>query len=351
MLFELFGISTTALTLVTEFLLSAIVVTYAGIRVCKYGDHLGDLMGLSKAWVGVILLATVTSVPELVGSIGAVTLIRAPNIAFGNIFGSNAFNIMIICIIDIVLLRKASLLKAVHHKHVLSAAFGIVFMSIGMCGIYLADLIPFAWAYTFSAMIAFAYLYGSKLIFEHETYHHEREEHLPLDTSHLSFQKVVLYFSFWSLVIVFAGLWLVQLSDELALYPFELGARKFILGHSFVGTVFMAIVTSLPEVVVSISAVKLGAMDMALGNIFGSNLCNMFFIPIIDVIYLFKYGVSIFTDVTKTHIFTGLLACILTAIAISGLIYRSDKKRIIEWDLASMLVIYMLGMVVLFMIR
>ena len=58
------------------------------------------------------------------------------------------------------------------------------------------------------------------------------------------------------------------------------------LGTTFIGTTLVAIVTSLPELVTTIAAVRIGADDMAIGNLFGSNLFNMFALGLTDVFYL-----------------------------------------------------------------
>lgn len=94
-----------------QFVLCAGLIGFPGVRLSRYGDAIAALTGLSRNWVGLILLATVTSLPELVTGLSAVTVAAAPDIAVGDVLGSCVFNLMILALIDI-LHRPGSLYKA-----------------------------------------------------------------------------------------------------------------------------------------------------------------------------------------------------------------------------------------------
>ena len=81
---------------------------YAGTKLTVYGDAISDKTGLGGNWIGFLLIATVTSVPELASGISAVTLADAPDLAVGAIFGSCIYNLAIIVILDL-LYRKGSI--------------------------------------------------------------------------------------------------------------------------------------------------------------------------------------------------------------------------------------------------
>lgn len=88
------------------------VIVFAGPKLSKYGDAIAEKTGLERSWIGVILLALVTSLPEVATSATA-ALIDLPDVVFGNVFGSNLFNILIIAILDLstpkpCLLERAS---------------------------------------------------------------------------------------------------------------------------------------------------------------------------------------------------------------------------------------------------
>ncbi|MEK7439822.1 MAG: hypothetical protein AABZ78_03425 [Chloroflexota bacterium] len=84
-----------------EFAVCAALIVAAATQLSRYGDVLAEKTGLGRAWVGGILLAGVTSLPELVSGVSAVTWLNAPNLAAGSILGSCLFNLALIALMDL----------------------------------------------------------------------------------------------------------------------------------------------------------------------------------------------------------------------------------------------------------
>ena len=122
-----------------EFGVALVVIGVAGSRLARYGDTIGERTGLGGTWVGLMLVATVTSLPELVTGLSAVTLADEPDIGVGTLLGSCVFNLVIIVILDF-LLRGESVYARVSQDHVLSATFGI--LMIGLVGFSLPARSP-----------------------------------------------------------------------------------------------------------------------------------------------------------------------------------------------------------------
>ena len=121
------------------------------------------------------------------------------------------------------------------------------------------------------------------------------------------------------------------------------------LGQTFVGNIFIAVSTSLPEVVVSIAAVRMGAVDLAIGNLFGSNIFNIFILALDDI--FFTKG-AILSFVNSNHIISGLSAIAMTTNAIIGLTYRAERKKLfIAWDSAAIVAVYAINIMFLFLSR
>jgi cation:H+ antiporter len=117
------------------------------------------------------------------------------------------------------------------------------------------------------------------------------------------------------------------------------------------GTLFLALSTSLPELVVSAQAVRMGFWDMAAGNIFGSNMLNMALIPIVSMFFDTKPG-GLFSLLSNLHIFTMCLAVILTAVIIVQLKYRLKKKLLgLNWEIWTIGIFYTAGTIVVFYLR
>ncbi len=143
------------------------------------------------------------------------------------------------------------------------------------------------------------------------------------------------------MAIVASGIWLINLATALAEFPIVLGDQTIVLGTTFVGTIVLAAVTSLPELVVAISSFRLGAVNMAVANIFGSCSINLLLIPLMDV---FVRGASIFQFASPTLLIPATMSVIMMAIAVMGLIYRSSKSYLsMGWDGLLIFFMYFVG--------
>lgn len=336
--------------LLAEFSLSAALLLLSGVFVTQYSKKISEQSGLSRLWIGMMLLAPLSSSGEFISSMTAIMFLRAPDIAFGNIFGSNIFNLMILGFLIPVLTYRTPLFSIkgiLHERDILLSAWGMILIVISMMGIFLTESIPKSFYFIFSLLIALGYLFGVRMMASYEKLETEEIFKVHLKTTTITW----VYFLIWGGVMVISGIWITYLSDQIASYPFEIFGGKILLGHTFVGTLFLATATSLDEAIIAISAIKMSASELAIGNIFGSNLVNLFFIPILDSVYKLKYGVHIFFDVRSTHLFTGLVVICLTALAAAGILYRSKKRKGFGWDTASMILIYLCGSFILFKLR
>jgi len=338
--------------LFSEFLLSAAMLLLSGFFVTQYSKKISSGLGLSRLWVGMMLLAPLSSAGEFISSIGAITIIRAPDLAFGDLFGSNLFNLMILCFLIPALTSRTPLLSTkgiFHERDILLSVWGIVLMVISMKGIFLTESVPKSLYFIFSLLIAIVYFGGIRLLSSYEKMESGGETVTP--SAGPNQMMIWIYFLVWGGAMVFSGLWMTLISDQIALYPFNLFGNKILLGHSFVGTLFLAVVTSLDEVVIAISAIRLSASELTIGTIFGSNLVNLFFIPILDIIYRLKYGVPIFFDVRSIHLFTGMVVIVLTVIGVGGILYRSKVRKGFGFDTIAMALIYLVSTYILFRLR
>lgn len=114
------------------------------------------------------------------------------------------------------------------------------------------------------------------------------------------------------------------------------------------GTLFVAFATSVPELVVTLAAVRLGALDMAIGNLLGSNLFDMLLVAIDDLFYT---PGPILAEVSPAHAISAMSALVMTGLAIVGLYYRPRGRvlRTAGWVSLALFVIYLLNAYVLFL--
>jgi cation:H+ antiporter len=343
----------TTWTLLAELLLAAGIVIVAGTRFTRSADTLADRLGIGGGWIGLILLATVTSLPELVSG-GTATALGNVDLALGGILGSCSFNITLIVLLN-ALLGGGSVLRNVSLSHALSSSFGLALIGLALLGIVLlekfaarptvAQTCEAAWALT----IAVAYFGCMRLIHRFERRTNGDATKPPRRSG-----GALLYVDIAAMaaVIVTASYWLATLCDVLSTHKIDMIGRP--LGATFVGAGFLALATSLPEITTSFAAVRLGNLDLALGNIFGSNMFNIFVIPILKVVSLAQGDALLIANgnVDETqNIITGLLAMLLTAIAVGSLIYKSSRKMLRRFGFDSVLIAttYVGGMILLLM--
>jgi cation:H+ antiporter len=117
------------------------------------------------------------------------------------------------------------------------------------------------------------------------------------------------------------------------------------LGESFVGVILLALATSLPELTVSIQAIRMGSFNMAAGNILGSNIFNITIVFIADLLY--RKG-SIFQSLTEFHIISSVMSLVLLLVFMIGALFRKKKIKIDSWIIG---VVYILAMYVLYLKR
>jgi Ca2+/Na+ antiporter len=325
------------------FILCAAVILVAGTQLSRYGDVIADMTGLGRTWIGVVLLASVTSLPELITGFSSTAIFRVPDIAMGDIAGSCMFNLVIIAMLD-ALHSPAPISARVHQGQVLSASFGIVLLGLVSLSIILGEMLPvIGWVSVLSILFAGIYLLAMRIIFTYEQRRLVEEFVAEMATEaearHPSSVRVYGLFTLNAVLIVGAALYLPGLAAELA------GSTG--LGQTFFGTIFVALSTSLPEVVVSIAALRIGAIDMAVGNIFGSNLFNIGILALDDLFYT---PGPLLAAIETSHSIAVMAAMIMTAIAIVGLTYRSDSKRLfVAWDALGIVVVYALASAALYL--
>jgi len=327
-----------------SFFLCAAVIVYSGAQLSRYGDILAEKTGLGRTIIGLVLLATVTSLPELVSGIGAVTYAQAPDIAVGDVLGSCVFNLFILAGLLDALHKPMPISTSAHHGHVLSAAFGILLLSIAAFAILFPRYnTPFLWFGGSSVLFAVIYLLALTIVSAYEKKQLAkmlREVADELKYEDVPLDRAVLQYAINAALVVAAAIFLPSIGVDLAVATG--------LGQTFVGNIFVALATSLPEVVVSIAAIRMGAVDLAIGNLFGSNIFNLFILAIDD---LFFTPGPILASVSPNHVIPALAAITMTAISMIGLTYQAEKKALPwAWDSIAMLLVFGVNVLLLFLI-
>lgn len=323
------------------FAVCAAVIIYSGTKLARYGDEIADLTGWGKAWVGLILMASVTSLPELITGISAVAIVDAPDLAAGDIFGSCVFNLLILSVLDARI--KQPLFSIVKSSHIVAAIFGIILLTVSGIAISLSAEIPSVLWISGSTFALFGiYFIAVWGIFKYEQAAlTESPSHVTphSETHSADLQKAVGLYVMNALIVIGAAVFLPYFGENIASHTG--------LSNSFFGTLFIAAATSLPELVVSLAALKMGSLDIAVGNLLGSNVFNMFILGLDDVFY--SKG-SLFKDIDPSHLLSVLVTIIMTAVVGLGLLFKPKKKQIWNFsvDTFTIIMLYLALMIYLF---
>lgn len=308
-----------------QFAVCAVLIGAAGYQLSRNGDAIAQRTGLSGSWIGLTLVASVTSLPELATGITSVTIAQTPNLAVGNALGSCVLNLAFLVVIDL-LHRPAPVWTRAAHSHVLAGAFGVVLLGFLLLGLVVGQL--GAWASPsaqrsvglLTPVILLLYLVAMRTVFAYERAHPspprggEALHGLP-PAALPSLRQACARFAVAAAIVVGAGMWLPFAAVDLAA---AMGWNR-----SFVGSLFMALVTTLPELAVTLSAIRLGALDMAIGNLLGSNLFNTAIVAIDDVFY--RPG-DLLAHVSPVHAITAASAVVMTGLAVVGLFFRPHNR-------------------------
>lgn len=323
-------------------------IIVVGKKLSLYGDTIGDLMGIEKSWIGIVMLAAVTSLPEMVTSVSA-TLMGNPQMAVSNIFGSNLFNIFVVFIVDIFVLRSTSFSSKVSSKNFMAGFWSIILTLIFLLG-FLFPTEGIMNISLFSLMILGIYFIAMKSIYvyEHqqndefsEKLEEEVKEFHEIEESGITLPQAKKGFMINAFLVVVLGTGLSFIGDKIASTPF-FGIQ---LGESFVGLILIALATSLPELTVSIEAIKLKSYDMAAGNLLGSNIFNIMIVFITD---LFLRDKNIYQSLGGFHKMTAIFSILILLVFMMGTMFEKKKRR---YDTYIIGLVYFVAMYILYIKR
>jgi len=317
-----------------KFIVCILVIFFSGRKVAKYGDIIADRSGLGGVWIGVILVSAITSLPELFTSISAVTIVNEPDLAVGDILGANAFNLFNLAILDIIS-KNSSLLTTVSLTHRLTGWFSIVLMLVvGVSILVSSRFTPMSlgWIGWYTPVIMLLYLLLVRVLFVRERQQFSAGEVVIYHEGALTNRQLYLYFSVSSVLIIGAGIWLAAIGNEIAL------ATGW--GRSFIGSLFLAFSTTLPEITVSATAMRIGARDLAVANLIGSNLFNLTIIAIGDLLYLKR---PLLAAVTPGHLVTAATVIIMTLVLILGLSVKPRRRYRLSWWNCALVALFLVG--------
>jgi cation:H+ antiporter len=326
------------MTYMLAFMGSGLIVVLAATALARYADAIAELTKLGRLWIGSVLLAGATSLPELATDISAVRL-GAVDLAVGDLFGSSMANMLILAIIDLVPPRR-QVLHNVALDHILAASLAISLNALAAVFVIIRPTQSISWVGPASIALFLAYVAGARAIYRHATREGSTIAAVAPEpgTQPPTMRRAVLGFLVAALVILAAAPAFAWSAKGIA--------QVSGLGNTFVGTWLVGLATSLPELVACLAAVKVGAFDLAVGNLFGSNAFNMAIFLALDA----AQSGSLFASLDQGHALSALSGIVLMALGVAAIAYRA-KRRFAMLEPDSLLILATYGGALLLLYR
>lgn len=311
------------LELILQFSASAAVIVVAGIYLAKATDSLAEVTNMGRLFAGSIFLAGATSLPELLVDVSAIRK-GMPDLAVGDLMGSSLANLFILAVADLIHKNPQKMFSRAASQHALSAAMSINMTVIAAMAIFLGPQLA---GYGIGEVglgpiaIVVSYLLGLRMVYHDQQGRRPPSEVASVEGKRSALLRAISTYAVCAGAILLAAPYMAESAGQIA----DISG----LGKTFIGSTLVAFCTSLPEIVSTIAAVRMGAFDLAVGNIFGSNAFNMIILLPLD----FVHEGNLLGAVSRGHIFTALAVVFATSIAVMGQLYQVEKrKKLIEPD-------------------
>jgi cation:H+ antiporter len=320
------------------FIVTAGMLVQAGAALAAYGDQIAERLQLSRLFVGTLLLAFATSLPELMTDVTAAQA-GAPDLAVGDLFGSSMANMAILAIID--LFYRGRVWPTVELGHARVAAVAIALTSLAALSIYAPPGAKVGWVGITPILIVLLYvaaiawfrrtpLMARRSIMEPARIPIQEPTGWSRDAARVSIRGLWIRFG--------AAAGVVLVTAPIMTLSVKAITDATGIAQTFMGAALLAVTTSLPELIASLAAIRIGSYDLAVGNLFGSNVANMSVLFFADLAY--TEG-PILSAVASTQIVTALGAILLMAIAVAAIVGESETRvRRLEPDAIVLLLAY-----------
>lgn len=310
-----------------EYFIAAFLVVSLSLFLSRYVDELDKKTNMSGAFIGGILLAAVTSLPEFITSLSSVFILHDPSLVQGNVLGSNIFNLIIIAL-AVILFPKRFKVSRISKIHIWT----------GICAIlmYIIVYFGFNWDYILkigifqvnisSILILILYFINLKSLNSDDSNSSDNS------SSSLTVKQITFRFIICSILLVIVSIFLTNVTSKLN--------DKLSLDSTTGGAIFLGIATSLPELTSSIALAKLGNFNAAFGNVLGSNVFNFTILSISDIFYN-KGNIYITNNEAINLILYGIIASIFAIL----LVFTKRSSSLSKLLSALILLTYVLSIV------
>ncbi len=295
------------------FVVAGVLVFAVASRLARHADAIADATGLGRVWIGSIVLAGSTSLPELVTEVNA-AILGVVDIGVGDIMGSTLANMLIFALLNVIYARRR-ILYQVSADHVLVGTLAVALTAMAGAAIASGGWGRIGHVGIETLLIVAFYIFGMRTVYA-ATRPTAPPEQLALGES----SRSLLRRGLTGLAVAAVGLMLVA---PLLVTSAEAIALESGLSQTFVGTLIVGFTTSFPEIAATIAAVRIGAFDLAIGNIFGSNAFNICVLLPMDLAFLRG---PVLAYASPANVLVAQLAMLSVAIGMLAIMARAGRR-------------------------
>jgi cation:H+ antiporter len=297
------------------FAAAGVLVFLVSSRLARHADAIADATGLGRAWIGALLLAGSTSLPELITDVNAAWL-GTIDLGIGDLLGSTLANMLMLALLDLVY-RRRNVLDTVSPDHALVGTLAMLVTAMAAAAIASGGWGHIGHVGVETVIIVAVYLLGMRSVYLNSRPTVPPEQLALGDSKRLVLRRGAAGFALGTAGLAIVAPALVLSAEVLAT---ESGTST-----TFIGTLLVGFTTSLPEIAATIAAARLGAFDLAVGNILGSNAFNLCILLPMDLVYVRG---PLLAHASSVHLLSALLGILAIGFGVTGILAR--KGRIID---------------------
>ncbi|MCG7393543.1 sodium:calcium antiporter [Microvirga sp. ACRRW] len=329
------------------FLAAAVMVWIAGTRLTHALDAITVKTGWGQAFVGMLLLGGITSLPEIANTITS-SVTGNPALAVNNLLGSAAINVLLLAVADAFIGRDAVTSAVARPSTLMMATLCILVLITVAVAITVTDVSVMGigiWSIVICALsigfFALSVGYNERAPWTVKDVEDELEEEGEEASDKRSMRSLVITSAVTGAIIFVAGFALAQTGDALA--------EQTGIGTGMVGFALIGLSTSMPELSSIIAALRLKRYEMAFGQVLGTNFVNLSLILLGDAVFT---GGPLINELSRFETVSALLGAILTGVFLIGLLERRNPTVMkMGWDSLAVMVLFAGGLVVLYAVE
>jgi len=319
---------------IVVFLASALTVVFCGAKLAVYGDALASLTGWGRLFVGGLLLALATSLPELSTNVSAVRLDPPnPELAVGTVLGANMKNMVTLAGVALAFggvrfLRQV----APEQGYLMVVAIGLTGAAVLFGGLNMGIKV---WEVGLSSVILII-LFVAGMWWVYNTRPTDANDEDEEKDAGMTLRRAWYMFGLVSVGVVASGFFLAWSTDEIA----EITG----IASSTLGILLVAFVTTIPEISATVMAARIGAMDLAVAGVYGSSVFNISLLFYSDIFY--REGILV-NQTEPAHFVAGGVGIGLMLAGMMLVLMRNRVGRVVASVVLSLIaIIYIVGAVV-----